>query len=486
MLDNLVTLKYPFINHEMERKIESELENYLSSIQRNHFFSYLNYILKELAGNANKANMKRVHFAFYDLNINNPDEYQKGIQNFRDDMAKNFNKYYSIAERLGYFVRIDFYMSKGFLFLTTSNNTKMLPVEKERFYDRIRKTMRFKNFEEVFEKGLDAEESAGFGIILSVMMLRKLGLDERYLKLTESDKFTQLKLMVPLNLLTEQERIEISKEIIKEIEEIPQFPQHIIELEKILNDKNANFSHISHIIKKDPSLIADLLKIANSAFYMLPKKVNSIEEAVRLIGFKGVRNLIVSYATQKILMNRYNLDVIRDIMDHSYEVAYYGYELARRLKLDGIIDEIYLGCILHDFGKIIVNSLKPGILDKIQQVALKKGISSNVVENLTSGYNHSLIGGELARKWNFPDHLVESILYHHIPIEASEENRDLVFVVYLANLLYYYKRGRFVFENVSHHLLDRFDINDKMKFEALVLPVAKNFNIMSKNFAERR
>jgi len=483
MVDKLVTLKYPFINHDMEIKIEKELENYLTSIDKDHLFSSLNYILKELAGNANKANMKRVHFNFYDLDINNSGDYEKGMQSFREDLMNNYNKYLSIAERMGYFVRLDFYVSKGFLFLSTSNNTKILTIEKDRFFDKIKNTIKFKSFEEVFEKGLDPQESAGFGIILSVMMLRKIGLDERYIKLTENEKFTQTKILIPLNLLNEKERVEIAKEIIDEIYEIPQFPQHIIELERILNDMNTNFSHISHIIKKDPSLIADLLKIANSAFYMLPKKVNSIEEAVRLIGFKGVRNLILSYAAQKILMNKYNLDVIKDIMDHSYEVAYYGYEIARKLKLNAIMDEVYLGGILHDFGKIIVNSLKPGILDKIQDIAMKKGISSNVIENLTSGYNHSLIGGELAKKWNFPDHLIEAILFHHIPVEAKEDNNDLVYIVYLANILYYYKRNRFVFEHISHHVLNKFKLNNKISFENFIKPILNNFNASSKVFA---
>lgn len=483
MLENLVTLKYPFINHEIERKIEEELGNYLFNIRKEYLFSYLNYIIKELAANANKANMKRIHFLFYDLDINNPVDYEKGIKTFKEELSVNYNKYYSFAEKLGYFVRLDFYTSKGFIFLTTSNNTPMLPVEKERFFDRIKNTIRFKTFEEAFYRGLDTLESAGFGLILSVLILRKLGLDERFLKLNDTDKFTQVKLLVPMDLLTEKERVEIAKEIIKEINEIPQFPQHIMELERILNDRNANFSHISHIIKRDPALIADLLKIANSAFYMLPKKVNSIEEAVRLIGFKGVRNLIISYATQKILMNRYNLGVIKEIMDHSYEVAYYGYEIAKKLKLFNIIDDIYLGCILHDFGKIIVNSLRPGILDKIQEIAFRKGISSNIIENLTSGYNHSLIGGELAKKWNFPDNLVESIMYHHIPVEASDNYRDFVYLVYLANILYYYKRNKFVFENISHHFLERFNIKSKADFEALVLPIAANFNMMKERFS---
>ena len=57
---------------------------------------------------------------------------------------------------------------------------------------------------------------------------------------------------------------------------------------------------------------------------------------------------------------------------------------------------------------------------------LRKGISREIIENLTSGYNHAMVGARLAEKWNFPDNLVKTIMHHHNPLEADELTRLVV------------------------------------------------------------
>ena len=115
MLERLVTLRYSYLNHQREENIANELEKYLESINRKDIFQNLNYVLKEFASNANKANLKRVHFNIKNLDINTNDDYKKGIKDFRDDLTKNHDTYHNFLEKSGYFVRLDFYVSKGFL-----------------------------------------------------------------------------------------------------------------------------------------------------------------------------------------------------------------------------------------------------------------------------------------------------------------------------------------------------------------------------------
>lgn len=481
MIDNLKTYKYLYIDHEQEVKIEEELINYLKKVKKENLTNELSYIIKEMVGNANKANMKRVHFSIKELNIANPDDYEKGIKTFRDEMSSNYKTYITSAKNFGYFVRLDFYTTNGYLVLSIMNNTEILPLEKERLMNKIKYSAKFNTFEEALMEGLDTKEGGGFGIILSIMMLRKMGLNERFFKIKDNDKYTQTEIIIPLSLISQEEGEKIAATIIKEIDEIPQFPQHIIELEKILSDPNANFTNIYNIIKKDPSLIADLLKIANSALYMLPQKVNSIQDAVRLIGFKGIRNLVVTYTTRNILMNRYNLTVIKQIMEHSYEVAYYAYEMSKKLKLKNIIDDVYLCGILHDFGKIIVNSIKPGIMDKIKELCHEKGINRDIIEDLTSGYNHSTIGAKLAEKWNFPDILTDTILNHHNPLEANDNNRDLIYMIYLADIMYYYRRKDYDFMFITYKVLKYYDIEIQETFDKFCKSIFTNFTNKKKD-----
>ena len=187
---------------------------------------------------------------------------------------------------------------------------------------------------------------------------------------------------------------------------------------------------------------------------MLPTKVKSIEEAVRLVGFAGVKNLVLAYSVHKLLSDKYKVEFIKENMNHSSEVAFYAYELSKKFNFKDILDQVYTSAILHDFGKIIINSLHPNVLDKISKLSTAKEINSNIIENLTDGYNHSIIGAKLAEKWKFSESLIQSIKFHHLPLEASEEYKKLVYIVYLANITYYYKRLGFDFNNINYHVLN--------------------------------
>jgi putative nucleotidyltransferase with HDIG domain len=474
MLEKLVTLRYAYINHQREAAIEKELEKYLESINRKDIFVILDYIVKEFAANANKANLKRVYFDVNNLNINLNDDYELGIQKFRVEINKNYEAYFGLLEKRGYYVRIDFYVSKNFLIISAINNSHMLPVEKERFFEKLAVFSAFDTIEDVFELGLDLEESAGFGLILSVMMLKKLGLNEKFIKLIEDSKYTQMKLIIPLTLIKKQDEEFVADEIIRVVEDVPQIPQHIRDLQNALNDENSDFNTISAIIKNDPALTAGLLKTANSAFYMLPRKINSIEEAVRFIGLKGIRNLVLIYSMKNILMNRFQFDIFNSIISHSNEVAYYAYELAKKLNLSEIEEDVYLAGMLHDLGKLIVNSLKPDLIKKIKVFCRKKNINENIVENLTNGYSHSLVGAKLAKKWNFPENFVNTILYHHDPLKLQSSQNDLVSIVYLADFIYYYVRNETVFNSMNFNVLDKYKLFSKEKFDVLVESMKKD------------
>jgi len=475
MGDNIITLNYPFIDHQKEVVIETTLKSYLKNLNKANLFQQLSYILKEMIGNANKANLKRIHFIMNNLNINSQEDYKKGIQTFKEDSSVKAKKYSDEMEKQGHFVKIDLYTENNNFIMSVTNNSELTDIEKERINNKIKKANKFNSIEEALEEGLDTTEGAGLGLILTLLMLRKIGLDENVFKLIDEKTHTKSLVQIPLSLLNKEEEEFIADVVKKEIEEIPQFPEHILDLHKILDNPNANFDDLAHIINKDPALIADLLKVANSSMYMIPHKVKTIEEAVRQIGFKGVKNLILAYTAQKLLSDKYSMELIKDTINHSVEVAYYAYEFCKMYNYKDLLEETYTAAILHDFGKIIINSLKPDILEKIRRLCNEKGINSNIIENLTDGFNHSIIGARLAEKWNFPDTIYETIKYHHIPLEASDKNNNLVYIIYMSNIIYYYKRNEFFYDNINHQILKYFNLTVENEFKAIVDKIGKAY-----------
>jgi len=221
-------------------------------------------------------------------------------------------------------------------------------------------------------------------------------------------------------------------------------------------------------------MTADLLKVVNSAQFMLSKKVDSISEAVKMVGIRGIKNMLYSYGTQKILGD--DTTDKRILWDHSYKTAFYAYNLAKNFRKDrNLLDDVFVGGILHDMGKIIFANVHPDLLNKIKTFCVEKGIPASTFEDLSAGLNHAEIGALIAQKWNFPDNLVSAIRLHHDPNVAPAEFKDLVETVYLANMLCEYEAGTVTFDQIDKKPLASFGISNEKQLEVLLEKFAAGF-----------
>jgi putative nucleotidyltransferase with HDIG domain len=203
---------------------------------------------------------------------------------------------------------------------------------------------------------------------------------------------------------------------------------------------------------------------------MLPKRVDNIVEAVKLVGLRGLKNLLYSYGTQKILT-----EGTKELWEHSYRTAFYAYTLARNLRMKEILDDAYVGGILHDIGKIIFANIHPNLLEKITSFCKDREIHRDLFEDLSAGLNHAEIGGLIAEKWNFPDSLVEAIRYHHEPNDSSKEYRVVVYTVYLANAICNVEEGILDFELLDPKVLNFFKITSQEQFKTIVERLGQAF-----------
>ncbi|HEQ71529.1 MAG TPA: HDOD domain-containing protein [Spirochaetia bacterium] len=458
----------PYSNQEIEKLISTILITIFDHLKKPELGHSLVYFLKELVMNASKANSKRVYFAEKGLDITDPADYQAGLKTFKREVFSNFETFAEKHAEKGYYVRIDFKVDKDKLLIQVKNNAALCPDEEERINDRIRMAGKFQTMEEVFAYGFDETEGGGFGLIIGILMLRKVGLDENVFSINRDNGTTAVLLKIPVNLLTQEQGMMIAQEITAEIERMPQFPESVIRLNKNLQDPNADFGSVAAIIKTDPSLTTEVIRIANSPIYMLPRKVSDVLTAVKMIGLKGVKNLVLSHGVTQVFSKLYRKEKINAVMDHSYKVALYCSQIAKTKRMDPILEDIYVAALLHDFGKIITSSLQPKLVDRLNTVCREKGIPITTLEDLTEGYNHAIIGAQLAEKWNFPEKFVQAIRYHHVPLEADESFKALLSSVYLGNELFYYLQGERTFEDFNYQVLRFFSIETEEHFTRFV------------------
>jgi len=453
-----ISIKTYTLPHETEVYMESILGVFLDEFGQVGIKDRIAYCMKELAVNAKKANTKRVYFKDRNLDITDPLQYEEGMKTFKSDTLSNIDYYLNIQKDEGLYIKTVFQAKGNEFTLSIKNNTEISKKEQMRVYDRIARSRAFDTMEEALTTVLDDSEGAGLGIVILVLMLKKLGLDEDAFDIDVVKGETIAQITLPFSDIHIENLAKLSEEIVQDIEELPHFPENIVHLQKLIHDPDSEITDIARQISMDASLIADLLKVVNSAQYMLPKRVDNIVEAVKLIGLRGLTNLLFSYGTQKLLDRKEKW-----LWDHSYKTAFYAYNIAKNFnrKNKDLLDDAYVGGILHDMGKIIFSDIHPKLLDRINNFCIEKELQRDLFEDLAAGLNHAEIGGLVAEKWNFPQSLIESIRFHHEPQKCSKEYREVVYTVYLANSIANIESDEMVYEQLDQEVLTSFGINSE-------------------------
>ena len=459
---------------EMDVYIESVIAIFLKHTGNDPLREYLVYCVRELAVNAKKANTKRVYFLESNLNISNQEDYRTGMEHFKEATLGNIEHYLQLQKEMGLYIKLILQIRENIMYIEVRNNAAITRTELIRIHDRLARSRQYNSLDEALSQLIDDSEGAGLGLVILALMLKKIGLDDDCFDIHGSENETVARIMIPLDRVQVENISVLSREIANSVSSLPQFPENIMEVQRLLANPRAEMGSVARHLSADPALTADLLRLVNSAHYMLLMRVDNIFDAVKLVGFRGIRNLLYSYGTQKIL-GEDSPEKWR-LWEHSRRAAFYGYNLAKNFKKDHHLpDDVYVGSILHDMGKIVFSSVHPDLLDKLRHFCSEKNIPIATFENITGGMNHSEIGALIAQKWNFPDFLVNAIRYHHSPSAAPEYFRDLVDCVYLANMLCEYENGNVTFDQFEEGPLENFGIPDKVHLDGILERLCHGF-----------
>ena len=460
--------------HEIELYIGEILNLFLAELNQERLKDYLGYCINELTTNAKKANTKRVYFAEKELDINNPHDYELGMRTFKEETLSNIDHYLQMQKEAGLYVKVLMQVKNHSILLEIRNNSEMNKTEFKRVFDKIARSRQFSSLEEAFSQVMDDSEGAGLGLVIMILMLKKVGLnDDNYEVFVEKGE-TITRIIMPMDVETKAHISELTSGIVQYITTLPQFPENIAQIEKLLNDPDSKLSTIATHISNDVALTTDLLKLVNSAAFSLSKKCTSILEAVKLVGIRGIKNLLYSIGTMQIL--GVATEEQKKLWEHSYKAGFYSYNLARNfLRNRGVTEDAYVCGLLHDLGKIVFSSLYPELLEKIQKLKTDRHIPDKVYEALLAGVNHPEIGAALAEKWNFPPSLTMALRYHHSVDSAPEEFRDIAANVCLADLMIHYQEETIEYYQIDQKLLERFGIKNEVQLQKICASFQRGF-----------
>ena len=237
-----------------------------------------------------------------------------------------------------------------------------------------------------------------------------------------------------LHQVNESYKEKISQEIIKRVEKLPPFPSVIREIEALINDKKSSASDFEDVIKKDQVITAKVLKIVNSPFFSLNRIITTISESVAYIGFDTLKSVIYSAYASKLLnvsLPSYGYKK-NELWKHSYYTACFSKEISKFLKYSKKIqEEIFIGGLLHDIGKLIIGSIAK---EQNIKFLLKKNASIIEVEKKYFFVDHQDVGKIIAEKWNLPEIHTKIIKNHHLS-DTKNNSLDKVAIANLADYI---------------------------------------------------
>ena len=225
-------------------------------------------------------------------------------------------------------------------------------------------------------------------------------------------------------------------DIINGIDTLKPIPPVAAQIMALAEDENSSMSDIADLIVYDPSITASLLKICNSAYFGLSRKVESVRDAITLLGLDQIVELVLLNGTAENFRDEpdgYGLGE-GELWHHAVLSAHVAKVLAENHGLANKKHLIFTAALVKDVGKIIMGRFVAFSYEKINILVNSKGYSFNEAEKEVIGMNHEELGALVGEKWRFGKKLIYIIRNHHMSAEACRDDAETA-MVYLADIV---------------------------------------------------
>ena len=226
------------------------------------------------------------------------------------------------------------------------------------------------------------------------------------------------------------------EDIISAIDTLKPIPPVATQIMALAEDESSSMSDIADLIVYDPSITASLLKICNSAYFGLSRKVESVRDAITLLGLDQIVELVLLNSTAENFKDEpdgYGLGE-GELWHHAVLSAHVAKMLAENLGFANKKHLIFTAALLKDIGKLIMGRFVAFSYEKINILVNSKGYSFNEAEKKVIGMNHEELGALVGKKWRFGKKLIYIIRNHHMSEEACRDDVEIA-LVYLADIV---------------------------------------------------
>lgn len=244
-----------------------------------------------------------------------------------------------------------------------------------------------------------------------------------------------------IDALDETGRAEVAA-VIERTTELKQLPLVARKVMLIIEDPRSTASDLERVLLSDQALTIKILKIANSSFYGLLRKVNTLQRAIMVVGFKAIKDIAVSTA----ILNMYHSS---DPLSLKLWEAAVGCGIASRFLAlefdDSEVDEAFVAGLLHNLGKVVMLRAYPQEYRKLLEESLANPLLDDLaLERQTFHYSHPHVSGALVKSWNLSPSLEATLRYYRYMRESQWADLDYPLQLTIAIVSYAHR--------LCHHL----------------------------------
>jgi putative nucleotidyltransferase with HDIG domain len=216
-------------------------------------------------------------------------------------------------------------------------------------------------------------------------------------------------------------------------EDLPTLPEVALSVMRKIQDPDSSAQDIVNIIERDASMTARVLNMANSAFYGMSRRVDSLKMAVVVLGLHQCASIVMGISVfrgfaAQISTNR---NFYYDLWRHLISTAHVAGLLSERFRLEDPA-MVYTGGLLHDIGKIVYCIKVPEKYHRVLLYCREESRSLAEMEQREFHVTHDVLGGSLAAQWDFPPSIV-NVLNNHHSLNGELDSITEVAAIALAN-----------------------------------------------------
>ncbi|MDB6129392.1 MAG: metal dependent phosphohydrolase [Verrucomicrobiales bacterium] len=208
-------------------------------------------------------------------------------------------------------------------------------------------------------------------------------------------------------------------ELVTQAENLPLLSHAALRLANLLgHDTRANHELVE-IIRCDSVITARLLRACNSPLFGFAQPVESMDQAVLLLGHQKILQLVLTLSFGSALscaLPGYGVEA-NELWHHSLTTAMTAEMIARNHPdLDADPSTAFTCGLLHDIGKLLLHQVLTPETQSAIRAKISERISSADAETMVLGVDHSAVGACLLGSWNLPGSIVEAVANHHQPV----------------------------------------------------------------------